>query len=162
MSQFPSDVPPGDVPPNEVPPIEPPVPPNEIPPTVPPVPPTPFSTDINDNDKLMAALSYLLTPLVGIIVLLVDTMKARPYQRYHAIQSIGLFVAELVFYVLACVLYTACSAISMGILACVLWVIFFIPLIPNIYYTYLAYAKPSYFEIPYLTKFMQQQGWLKT
>lgn len=157
MSQFPSDVPPGDVPSSEVPPT---VPPNEAPPPIPPVPPVASSTDINDNDKLMAALSYFLTPLVGIIVLLVETMKVRPYQRYHAIQSIGLFAAELVFYVLACILYIACSAISLGILACVLWVLFLLPLIPNIYYAYVAYTKPAYFEIPFLAKFMQQQGWL--
>ncbi len=124
--------------------------------------PIPAATDINDNDKLMAALSYFFTPIVGIIVLLVESMKVRPYQNYHALQSIGLFVAELVFYVLACILYFACTALSAGILGCVLWILFLLPLIPNIYYTYLAYAKPAYFEIPVVTKFMIQQGWLKT
>ena len=121
--------------------------------------PTPM--DVNDNDKLMAALAYFFTPIVGIIILLVETMKVRPYQKYHAIQSIGLFVAEMVFYVLACIVYFACTALSAGILALCLWVLFFLPLIPNIYYAYLAYAKPAYFEIPVLTKFMTQQGWLK-
>ena len=121
--------------------------------------PTPM--DVNDNDKLMAALAYFFTPIVGIIILLVETMKGRPYQKYHAIQSIGLFVAEMVFYVLACIVYFACTALSAGILGLCLWVLFFLPLIPNIYYTYLAYAKPAYFEIPVLTKFMTQQGWLK-
>jgi uncharacterized membrane protein len=132
---------------------------SDIPPVVPPAAPV---SDVNDNDKLMAALSYFFTPIVGIIVLLVDTMKVRPYQKYHAIQSIGLFVAEIVFYVLACVLYVACTTVSLGFLGFCLWVVFFIPLIPNIYYTYLAYAKPSYFEIPVLTKFMVQQGWLSS
>ena len=120
----------------------------------------PPAGDVTDNDKLMAALSYFFTPIVGIIVLLVDTMKIRPYQKYHAIQSIGLFVAEMVFYVLACILFLVCTTLSAGILGICLWVLFFVPLIPNIYYTYLAYAKPSYFEIPTLTKFMVQQGWL--
>jgi uncharacterized membrane protein len=123
--------------------------------------PIPASTDINDNDKLMAALSYFFTPIVGIIVLLVESMKARPYQYYHALQSIGLFVSELAFYIVACILYTVCTALTAGILGCVLWILFLLPLIPNIYFTYLAYAKPSYFEIPVVTKFMIQQGWLK-
>ncbi len=123
-------------------------------------------SDVNDNDKLIAALSYFLTPIVGIIVLLVDTMKARPYQRYHAIQSIGLFVAELIFYVLACIVTTVCGGILaatvvLSPVAVCLPLLFFLPIIPNIYYAYLAYAKPSYFEIPTLTKFMMQQGWLK-
>ena len=77
--------------------------------------------DVTDNDKLMAALSYFFTPIVGIIVLLVDTMKVRPYQKYHAIQSIGLFVAEMIFYVLACVVYFACTALTAGILGLCLW-----------------------------------------
>lgn len=123
-------------------------------------------SDVNDNDKLMAALSYFLTPIVGIIVLLVDTMKARPYQRYHAIQSIGLFVAELIFYVLACVVTAVCGAILTATviltpLTICLPLLFFLPIIPNIYYAYLAYTKPGYFEIPTLSKFMVQQGWLK-
>ncbi|MBI4785449.1 MAG: hypothetical protein HY782_00150 [Chloroflexi bacterium] len=118
-------------------------------------------TDVNDNDKLMAALAYFFLPIVGAIILLVETMKVRPYQKFHAIQSLGLFVAEMVFYVLACIVYFACTALSAGILGLCLWIIFFLPLIPNLYYTYLAYAKPAYFEIPVLTKFMVQQGWLK-
>src|SRR5512143_3936984 len=99
---------------SDLPPTPPPadLPPYEAPPSTPPVTPMVSPTDINDNDKLMAALAYFFTPLVGIIIMVVDTMKTRPYQRYHAIQSIGLFVAELVFYVLACIIYTACTALS--------------------------------------------------
>ncbi len=118
------------------------------------------SSDISDNDKLMAALSYLLTPLIGIVVLLVESMKARPYQKYHAVQSLGLFAGIIVFEFLACILYVACTALTAGIAGICLWVIFFLPYIPAIYYTYLAYAKPSYFEIPVVGPFMKQQGWL--
>jgi uncharacterized membrane protein len=117
--------------------------------------------DINDNDKLMAALCYFLTPIVPIIVLVVETMKVRPYQKYHALQGLGAFVGLMLFEVLACVLYFACTVLTAGILAICLWVIFFLPYIPLLYYTYLAYAKPSYFEIPVITKFMRQQGWLQ-
>ncbi len=138
-------------------------------PPVPPVPPVqpvvPAPGDITDNDKLMAALAYFTTfffPLiVPLIIFLVDTMRVRPYQRYHALQSLGLTVAEVVYIVLACIVFTACTALSVGLLSCVLWVLFLVPVIPAIYYAYLAYARPSYFEIPVITPFMKQQGWLK-
>ncbi|MDE3091487.1 MAG: DUF4870 domain-containing protein, partial [Chloroflexota bacterium] len=118
------------------------------------------ATDLTDNDKLMAALSYFLTPIVPVIVLLVESMKARPYQKYHAIQSLGLFVAFMVYSVIACIVYFACTIVTAGILGICLWVIFFVPYIPIIYYTIIAYTRGQYFEIPVITKFMVQQGWL--
>ncbi len=125
---------------------------------VPPVASAPG--DITDNDKLMAALAYFFSPLVPVIILLVDTMKIRPYQKYHALQSLGLFAATMLYSVVACVAYTACSFVTMGILAMCLWVIFLLPAIPFIYYTIIAYTRGQYFEIPVVTKFMAQQGWL--
>ena len=129
------------------------VPPSQAPQVISP-------SDINDNDKLMAALSYFLSPIVPVIVLLVDTMKVRPYQKYHALQSLGLFVAALLYSVIACIVFTACTAVTMGILGICLWVLFLLPAIPFIYYTIIAYTRAQYFEIPFITKFMVQQGWL--
>lgn len=121
---------------------------------------TPYAptADINDNDKLMAALSYFFAPIVGVIVLLVESMKSRPYQKYHALQSIGLGVAELIYYVVACICISVLTMVAIGVC---LTPLMFLPIIPNIYYAYLAYAKPSYFQIPVVTQFMTQQGWLK-
>jgi uncharacterized membrane protein len=114
-------------------------------------------TDVNDNDKLMAALCYFLTPIVPIIVLLVDTMKVRPYQKYHALNALGLFVVELVFSIIVCICTTIGSFFVVG--AC-LGILFFVPIIPNIYYAIIAYTRPTYFEIPVVTKFMIQQNML--
>jgi uncharacterized membrane protein len=115
--------------------------------------------DVTDNDKLMALLSYLLTPLVPAIVLLSADMKARPYQRYHAVQALGLIVAEAVIAVVLCILVTICAAVSLGI-GGLLYCLFFLLYIPQIYYAFVAYTKPTYFEIPMLTQFMVQQHWL--
>ena len=120
----------------------------------------PSAPDVNDNDKLMAALAYFLSPIVPVIILVVDSMKVRPYQKYHALQSLGLFVAALIVSVLMCIVYFACTLLTAGILGLCLWVIFFIPYIPFIYYTIIAYTRGEYFEIPVITKFMVQQGWL--
>ena len=57
-----------------------------------------IATDVVENDKLMAALAYFLTPIVPAIILLVDTMKVRPFQRYHAIQALGFFVVGYVIW----------------------------------------------------------------
>jgi uncharacterized membrane protein len=121
--------------------------------------------DITDNDKLMAALAYLLTPIVSIIILLVDTMKVRPYQKYHALQSLGLFVGYLVFTIVACILTTVCGALLAmtgvgALLTPCLSLIFFLPIIASVYYAIIAYTKPTYFEIPVVGPFMKQQGWL--
>jgi uncharacterized membrane protein len=107
------------------------------------------ATDINDNDKLMAALAYILSPLVPIIILLVDSMKVRPYQKYHAVQ--GLAVGVIVF-----VISILLSTFTVGI-GCICVPILYIPLI---YYTYIAY-QGTYFDIPVVTNFMVQQGWLQ-
>ena len=118
-----------------------------------------MASDVNDNDKLMAALSYFFTPIVPIIVLLVESMKVRAYQKYHAINALGYYAAELIFFIVLCICVSILTAVTFGfggLLSC----LFFVVLIPRIYYAYLAYSKPSNFEIPVVTKFMQQQGWL--
>ncbi|MGC9333447.1 MAG: hypothetical protein ACP5JJ_04815 [Anaerolineae bacterium] len=119
--------------------------------TVPPIPP---SGDITDNDKLMAAISYPI-PLVAIIILLVEEMKARPFQKYHAIQALAAnVVLWVVVTVLGCILAVITSFIG-GICGwgmSLLWLV-------TLYWAYEAY-QGKYFEIPYLTEFLRKQNWL--
>jgi len=120
----------------------------------------PAGPEVTENDKLMAALGYLFTPLVPIIILLIEDMKNRAYPRYHALQSLGFFVAAWIAYeVVAFIVFTICSLVTLGFGAFCLWVIFFLPLIPQLYYTYVAYTG-KYFDIPVITNFMVQQKWL--
>ena len=102
-------------------------------------------SDINDQDKLMAALSYPIG-IVAIIILVVQDMKSRPFQKYHAVQALAV---NIILIVLSVVLgWTV-------ILACVpllLWLVTF-------YWAYKAY-QGEYFEIPGLTNFLRGQGWL--
>ena len=120
----------------------------------------PTSQGSESNDRLWAALSYAFTPLVPIIVLAMEDTKNKPYPRYHAVQALGFFGAVMLFEVLAAILFMCGSLVTFGLLACVLWILFFLPIIPALYYTYLAYTgKP--FNIPIVTNLMIQQGWLK-
>jgi len=125
------------------------------------------ASDVNDNDKLMAALAYFFPVIVPVIILLVESMNLRPYQKYHAIQSLGLSVVALIYSVIACITTAVCGFILTltvvgAIVVPCLFVFFLFPFIPNIYYAIIAYARPAYFEIPVVTKFMKQQGWLST
>jgi len=120
---------------------------------------TPPAGDMTDNDRLMALLAYLISVIVPLIILLSEEMKKRPFQRYHAIQSLGLSVVYVVYEIVACLLYTLLTAVSAGILGVCLWILWFLPLIPMIYYAIKAY-QGEYVEIPVLTNFMKQQGWL--
>ncbi len=116
-------------------------------------------SDVTDNDRLMAALSYVFMGLVSLIVLLTESGKTRAFQRYHAIQSLGLAVAAIVFEVLYCICSFILTAVTGGLLGCILWIFAFLPWVPGLYYAYQAY-QGKMFEIPVLTQFMRQQKWL--
>ena len=119
--------------------------------------------DADDNDKLWSLAAYISQMIVPVIVpvimLLIEPNKNRPFQKYHAAQSLGFLVATFVYEILAGIVFSVLTAITLGCLALVLWVLFLLPIIPAIYYGYLAYQGKR-FEIPYLTKFMGEQGWL--
>jgi uncharacterized membrane protein len=122
--------------------------------------------EITDNDKLMGLLSYVIWLIVPLIVLLAEAGKTRAFQRYHAIQALGVLVAAVIFEVLisvfGCLATFVLGAVSGGLgslLGICLVPIYFVPWAVSIYYGIRAY-QGQYVEIPYLTKFMTQQGWL--
>ena len=51
--------------------------------------------DVNDQDKLMAAIAWVI-PFLAIVILLVEDMKNRPFQKYHAVNSLVFSVAFFV------------------------------------------------------------------
>ena len=51
--------------------------------------------DITDQDKLLAAISYPIA-IVAIVILLVEDMRNRPFQKYHAVQALAVGVILLV------------------------------------------------------------------
>lgn len=120
--------------------------------------------DVTDNDKLMAALAYATQVIVPIIVpavmLLAEESKKRPFQKFHAIQSLGFLVAAVVYEVLAVIVFTVLTVVSAGCLGCILWVLFLVPVVPAFYYAWQAY-KGLYFKIPFLTDFMVNSKWLE-
>jgi uncharacterized membrane protein len=120
---------------------------------------------ITDNDKLIAAFSYIFWP-VAVFVLISESNKERPYQRYHAVQSLGFIVAAMVAYMIFGCVYFMVTAVAsaiadaLGTLVCCLAIpIWFAPLALALWFAYRAYNGEQ-FEIPYVTSFMKGQGWL--
>ena len=102
--------------------------------------------DINDQDKLMAAIAWVI-PILAIVILLVEDMKNRPFQKYHAVNSLAFSVA---FFIIISIL----SVLTLGFGGClgILWFVV-------IYWAIKAY-QGEYVEIPWLTNFVKGQGWV--
>ena len=103
--------------------------------------------DVTSDDKLWAALSYVFAPIVGIIVLVMEDKKARPFIKFHAVQSIAVSIA---FWILATII-TAVTIGFGGLCVPVLWLVF-------LYWAYKAY-QGEMVNIPMVTNFIKGQGW---
>jgi uncharacterized membrane protein len=125
--------------------------------------------EANQDDKLIALLSYvtqIVIPLImPVIVLLSESSKKRPFQRYHAVQSLALM---LLFIALA-----AAATIGTGIIqivpligqlvallmVCLMPIGWFMAVIALLYYGYQAFQGKR-FSIPGLTSMLRDQGWI--
>jgi uncharacterized membrane protein len=102
--------------------------------------------DVNDQDKLWAALAWVI-PIIAIVILLVEDMKIRPFQKYHAVHSLAFSVAFFV-------VITIISVVTFGFGGClaILWFVV-------IYWAIKAY-QGELVEVPFLTNFVKNQGWV--
>ena len=103
------------------------------------------SSDITSDDKLWALLSYILTPVVPIIILLMEDKKSRPFLKAHYMQAL----------VLGVVLWVINFVLSFVFIGCVTSVL---TLILLIMYGIKA-NKGEYITIPVVTNFVKNQGW---
>ena len=101
---------------------------------------------VTDDDKLWALLSWIFTPLVPIIVLLMDDKKSRAFIKYNAMQALALGV---VTYVINIVL----SAVIIGCFTGIATLIYFIILAVQSY-------QGKWVNIPVVTDFCINQGWI--
>src|SRR5687768_4365614 len=76
--------------------------------------------DVTSDDKLWGALSYVFAPIVGIIVMLMEDKKNRPFVKFHAVQSI---VASIAFWIIATVITTVTIGFG-GLCVPLLWLVF--------------------------------------
>ncbi len=100
---------------------------------------------VTSDDKLWAALAYLFTPLIPVVLLLIEGKKDRPFIKEHLVQALVWGIVSIVLgFVLGATI----------ILACVAWAVW----LPQIFWAYKAYQGES-ITIPVITDFVKKQGW---
>ena len=103
------------------------------------------NTEITSDDKLWTALAYILSPLIPIILMLMEEKKNRPFIKYHNVQALILGVLEVVLY------------IAIG------WTLFGL-CVPVLLWFYMIYCgvkayQGEYVNVPLVTGFVKKQGW---
>jgi uncharacterized membrane protein len=103
------------------------------------------SSDITSDDKLWALLAYIFSPLIPIVVLLLEDKKKRPFIMYHSIQALVVgIVFALLWILIGWTLILACIPF-------LVWVVM-------IYWGIQAY-QGNWVVIPVITNFVKNQGW---
>jgi len=100
-------------------------------------------TGITSDDKLVALLAYVLTPLAPIIILLLDDKKSRPFIRAHNAQAL--------IWGIILVVVSVPSSICLFAPSLILWAI-------GVYWGIKAY-QGEYVNIPVVTNLVKNQGW---
>ena len=123
----------------------------------------------DNDDRLIALLSYatqiIIPVIMPAIVLLSESSKKRPFQRYHAVQSLAFTVVFWGLLVLAGIGTAVIQVVPLigflvGLMmACVVPLAWFAQAILLLYYGFQAY-KGRRFAIPGLTSFLRDQNWL--
>lgn len=101
------------------------------------------------DDKLWALLAYVLSPVVPIIIMLMEDKKNRPFLKQHNMQALVAGVAIIVItVVLGLIPVVGCIS---PIVALAGWV-------AMIYWGFQAYNGKAV-TIPVVTNFVQSRGW---
>ena len=126
-------------------------------------------TAANSDDRLIALLSYATQVLIPFVmpalVLLSESSKKRPFQRFHAVQSLALTVVLIVlglFVVVGTAIVSIIPVIgwlAALIVGCLSPIAVLMAWFAMVYYGYQAYQGKR-FAIPGLTSFLKDQGWI--
>lgn len=105
----------------------------------------PLNQEVTSDDKLWVLLAYVLSPIVPIIILLMEDKKNRPYIKAHNAQALvgGIIIALLSFLI--------GWTIFLGCIPFLLWLVM-------VYWGIQGY-QGKYVTIPVITDWCQKQGW---
>ena len=99
--------------------------------------------DVTSDDKLWAALAYVFSPIVPIIIFLMEYKKNRPYLRAHNAQALVMGIVMIVLVPIIATITFGCGSI--------IWFIM-------LYWAYQAY-QGKLITIPVVTDLVKNQGW---
>lgn len=104
-------------------------------------------TGVTSDDKLVALLAYVLTPIAPLVILLMEDKKSRPFIRAHNAQA-------LIWGIIIIAVSIVTSPVSVFCLfapSFILWAI-------GVYWGIKAY-QGEMVRIPVVTDFTKNQGW---
>lgn len=99
---------------------------------------------VSDDDRLWALLAYVLTPLLPIVIMLLEDKKNRPFLKAHNAQA-------LVWGLINTIVSVTISPFLCGIPSLVLWLV-------GAFWGYQAFQGKQV-EIPVISDFVRNQGW---
>ena len=102
--------------------------------------------EISEDDKLFALLAYIFSPIVPLVLLFIEEKKNRPFIKYHTVQSLmyGAVLFVLTFILSFVIIGVCVGLVGFGV---------------QVYFGIKAY-QGEMFEIPVITSFAKQQGWI--
>ena len=103
------------------------------------------SPEISDDDRLWAMLSYILSPIVPIILLLIPEKRERPFLKAHVAQSLVFGVAVYLISALFGFIILGTIIRIAGFVFEIIWG--------------LAANRGEYVTIPVITDLCKKQGW---
>ncbi|MBL8045299.1 MAG: DUF4870 domain-containing protein [Anaerolineales bacterium] len=104
-----------------------------------------MSGGITSDDKLWSLLAYIFSPIVPVILMLMEDKKSRPFIRSHNAQALALGLINWVAaFVLSWAIIGCCISVVVGIY--------------QIYCGIQAYQGKTV-TVPVLTDFIKNQGW---
>jgi uncharacterized protein len=103
--------------------------------------------DPSIDDRRWALLAYLFTPVVPLLLLLVENARQRPFVRAHLPQALALGVIQVGLLILSP--FTAC-------LSSVAFLLFYVA----IFYWGLRAYNGELFDVPVVSKYVREQGWM--
>ncbi len=103
--------------------------------------------EVTSDDKLWAFLAYVFTPLVPIIIMLMEDKKERPFLKAHNAQALVWGLINVVGgTILSSVLF-----FCFGLPSILIWAV-------GVYWGWQAYQGQEV-TIPFITDFVKGQGW---
>jgi uncharacterized protein len=99
--------------------------------------------EITSDDKLWAALAYFLSPIIPIVILLMEDKKNRPFIKAHNAQALAVGIIMIVVVPIIAAITFGCG----GLIWFVMW-----------YWAYQAYQGKT-INIPVISDFVKNQGW---
>jgi uncharacterized membrane protein len=101
---------------------------------------------VTSDDRLWATLAYIFSPLIPVVILLMDEKKSRPFIKAHNIQALAWgLIGWVVSMILTPVVGVGCIVGVAYLVITIIWAV--------------KANKGEYIEIPVITNFVKGQGW---